>query len=81
MLKFSNFTKPSTPPNSWIDSNASPKVKTMEGQRVKAHSLAYNTSEVKGCAGLRRWGLGRMTSKSIFTWTCTNQITSWLVCN
>ncbi len=53
------------PPNSWIDSTASPKVKTMKGQGVEACSLARNTSKVNGRAGALRWGLGQMTSDSI----------------
>jgi hypothetical protein len=50
------------PPNSWIDSTASPNVKRAKGQRVQAHFLAHNTSRVKGCVGAPRWGLGRTTS-------------------
>jgi hypothetical protein len=50
------------PPNSLIDSNANPKVKTEE---VKVCSLACSTSGVEGRAKAPRWGLGRMTSGSI----------------
>ncbi len=42
---------------------ASPKVKTVEGKKVGAHSLARNTSGVEGRA--RVLGLGRLTSNSI----------------
>jgi hypothetical protein len=42
---------------------ASPKVKTVEGKKVGAHSLARNTSGVEGRA--RVSGLGRLTSNSI----------------
>jgi hypothetical protein len=42
-----------------------PKVKTMEGEGVGASSLACNTLGVKGRARAPRWGLGRLTSKSI----------------
>jgi hypothetical protein len=34
---------------------------------------------VKGHARALRWGLERVTSIQLLTWTCTNQITSWLV--
>jgi hypothetical protein len=37
------------PPNSLKDSNASFKMKTIEGERVGAHSLVSNTSRVEGC--------------------------------
>jgi hypothetical protein len=53
------------PPNSWIDSTANPKVKTMEGQRIGARSLARNTSGVEGRARAPRWGLRWVTSRSI----------------
>jgi hypothetical protein len=32
---------------------------------MEAHSLARNTLGVEGRAGALKWGLGRMTSKSI----------------
>jgi len=48
-----------------MDSTASPKVKTTEGEGVGACSLACRTLEVEGCVGALRWGLGRLTSKSI----------------
>jgi len=44
----------------------SPKVTTVEKEGVRARSLAHSTSKVKGCAGALGWGLGRLTSKSIF---------------
>jgi hypothetical protein len=44
---------------------ASPKVKTTEGERVGAHSLACNTSGVEGHVGVSGWGLGKLTSNSI----------------
>jgi len=43
-------------------SNVSPKVETLEEERIRVCSLLRNTSEIKGCP---RWGLGRMTSESI----------------
>ncbi len=42
------------PLSSLMDSIASPKVKTMEGEGVGARSLACSTAGVEGCAG----GLG-----------------------
>ncbi len=43
----------------------SPKVKIMEGEKVGVHSLACNILGVEGCAGVPKWGLGKLTSKSI----------------
>ncbi len=48
-----------------MDSTASPKMKTTEGEEVWAHSLACNTLKVRGHARASGWGLGRLTSKSI----------------
>jgi hypothetical protein len=36
------------PLNSLKESNASPRMKTMEGKRIGAHFLAYNTFGVRG---------------------------------
>jgi hypothetical protein len=52
------------PPNSLIDSNVSPKVKTTE-EGVGACSLARSISGVEGHAKALGWGLGRMTSGPI----------------
>jgi hypothetical protein len=41
--------------SSLMDSTASPKVKIVEGEGVRALSLAHNTSRVKRCAGAPRW--------------------------
>jgi len=43
----------------------SPKVTIVEGEGVGAHSLACSTSGVEGCIGDSKWGLRRLTSKSI----------------
>jgi len=43
-----------TPPSSLMDSTMSLKVKTTEGEGVRAHSLARNTSGVKGRVGALR---------------------------
>jgi hypothetical protein len=53
------------PLSSLMDSTASPKMKTTEGEGVGTHSLACNTLKVKGRAGTLGWGLRRLTSKSI----------------
>jgi len=36
-----------------------------KSRKVWAHSLIRNTSKVEGHVGAPRWGLGRLTSKSI----------------
>ncbi len=41
------------PPNSLMDSFVSPKVKTLEGEGVEAHSLAHNILRVQGMLKLR----------------------------
>ncbi len=51
-----------TPPSSLMDSTTSPKMKTTEGKRVGACSLARSTLGVEGRAGAPRWGLGRLIS-------------------
>jgi hypothetical protein len=48
-----------------MDSTMSPKVKIMEGEGVGVCSLAHSTLRVEGHVGASRWGLGRLTSKSI----------------
>jgi hypothetical protein len=41
------------------------KDEDIERRRGSGVFLAHNTSRVKGRAGAPRWGLGRLTSKSI----------------
>jgi hypothetical protein len=53
-----------TPPNSFMDSIAKPKVKTSK-RGVGVCSLACSTLGVKGRGGAPRWGLGILTSNSI----------------
>jgi len=48
-----------------MDSNVNPKLKTMEGERFGASSLACNTLGVEECVGTLGWRLVRMISKSI----------------
>ncbi len=54
-----------THPSSLMNLTSSPKMKTTEREGIRARSLVCNTSKVKGHAGALRWGLGRLTSKSI----------------
>jgi hypothetical protein len=42
-----------------------PKVKIIKGERVGACSMVSNISGVEGHVGASKWGLGRLTSKSI----------------
>ncbi len=53
------------PPSSLMDSIVNPNVKIMKGERVGARSLACSISGVKGHVKALRWGLGRLTRKSI----------------
>jgi len=48
-----------------MDSTISTKVTTTKGEGVGVHSLARNTSGIKGRVGAPGWGLERLTSKSI----------------
>jgi hypothetical protein len=48
-----------------MHSTANAKVKTTEGKKVGVHSQAHNTSRVEGHVRAPRWGLVRLTSKSI----------------
>jgi hypothetical protein len=43
------------PPNSLMDSTVSPKMKTREGERIEAHSLARSTLRVEGHAEVLGW--------------------------
>jgi hypothetical protein len=43
------------PPSSLMDSIVSPKVKIVEGKKIRAHSLTHNTLGVKGHVGAPRW--------------------------
>ncbi len=58
-----------TPLSSLMDSIASPKMKTMEGKGIGAHSLACNTSRVEGHAGAPGWGLQRLTNNQLLAQT------------
>jgi len=53
------------PPSYLMDSTTSPKVKTMEGNGVRACPLAYSTLGLKGRAKALEWGPRRLASKSI----------------
>jgi len=54
-----------------MDSTMSPKVMIVKRDRVGVHSLACNILGVEGRFSAPEWGLGRLTSKSILTWTYT----------
>jgi hypothetical protein len=43
------------PPNSLMDSNVNPEVKTTKGEGAGARSLVRSTSKVERCAGASRW--------------------------
>jgi hypothetical protein len=53
------------PPNSLMDSIASPKVKTTKGEGVGVHSLVRNTSGVERVCWSSKMELVRLTSNSI----------------
>jgi hypothetical protein len=53
------------PPSSLMDLTMNPKVTIAEGEGVGARSLTCSTSGVEGCVGDSKWGLRRLTSKSI----------------
>jgi len=52
-------------PSSLMDLTMSPKVKTVEGERIGVRFFISNTLGVKGCFGALGWGLGILTSNSI----------------
>ncbi len=57
-----DFVSNDAPPDSLMDY---PKVKTTKGKEVGARPLARGTLRVDGCVRAPRWGLRRVTSKSI----------------
>jgi hypothetical protein len=63
-------------PNSLIDSIVSPKVKTMQEEKIEVCSLAHSISGVKRACWSSRMGTRWVTSRSIIH---TNQTTSWLM--
>jgi len=52
-------------PNSWKDSNASPKVKTTKEKRIGSRSLTWNILKVEGRVRASRWKLRWVISRSI----------------
>jgi hypothetical protein len=68
-----------TSPSSLMDSTTSLKVKIAKGEGVRVCSLAHNTSGVEGRFGAPRWDQEDWQAIQLFTWTCTNQTTSWLM--
>jgi hypothetical protein len=69
------------PPSSLMDSTTNPKMKTTEGEGVEARSLACNTSGYSGMLELPDGDLEDSQASQLLTQTCTNQTTSWLMCN
>jgi len=55
------------PLSSLMDLTMNPKVTTTKGEKVKAHSLVRKTSKVEGRVRASGWGLGKLTSKSIYS--------------
>jgi hypothetical protein len=48
-----------------MDSTVSPKMKTMEREKIRVCFLVCNTSREEAHAGVLGWGLERLTNKSI----------------
>jgi hypothetical protein len=48
-----------------MDSTSNPKMKIIKGEGIKLRFLARSISGVEGRVGALRWGVGRLTSKSI----------------
>ncbi len=67
------------PPLSLKDSNVSLKVKTTKEKGIKVWSLTCNTLGVEGCAGVPKWGLGRMIRGSIIHKDLHKQKTNMLM--
>ncbi len=63
--KFTIIEALDAPPSSWMDSIVSLKMKTLEGEGIRACSLAHNILGVEGCAGVPGWELRRLKNKSI----------------
>jgi len=61
--------------------NASPKVTIAEGERVGVCSLARSILGVEGHVELRNGGYEDWQANQLLTRACTNQTTSWLMCN
>jgi hypothetical protein len=56
-----------------MDSIASPKVKTKEGEEDEVRSLACNTLRVEGCVGALEWDYDKRQAIQLLTWICINQ--------
>jgi hypothetical protein len=59
------------PPSFLMDSTVSPKVTIVEGQGVRARSLARNTLGVEEHVEAPGWGLGRWQESQLLAQTCT----------
>ncbi len=79
----SNSTKALIPcdalPSSFINSNMSLKLKQRKSKELGAHSLTRNTSGVEGRARAPGWDKEDGQAIHLFTQTCTNQTTNWLM--
>jgi hypothetical protein len=67
------------PPDSLMDSTMNPKVKTVEGEEIGARSLARSILGGRAVCWSSGMGIRKSDKKINYTWTCTNQTTSWLV--
>jgi hypothetical protein len=65
--------------SSLIDSNVNLKLKQRKNKELGAHSLARNTSGVEGRARASEWEREDGQAIHLFTQTCINQATSWLM--
>jgi hypothetical protein len=63
-LELGHQEKIDAPPNSLKDSNVNVKVKTIEEKRIEVHSLAHNTSGVRGACCNFEMGT-RMSDKRV----------------
>jgi hypothetical protein len=60
-----HFITHDAPPHSLKNSYVSPKVETIKKEGIGVHSLVCNILGAEGHVGASRWGLGRVTSRSI----------------
>jgi hypothetical protein len=67
------------PLNSLMDSTTSPKLKTTKGKGIGARSLTPNILGVERHVGAPGWDYNEQQAIQLFTQTCTNEITNWLV--
>ncbi len=73
--------KSDAPPYSLKDWNACPKVKKIKAKGVGVRSPTCIILGVEGHVRTPGCGLGQVISGQLFTRTCINQTTSWLMCS